>query len=277
MVVNLKRRFEEQLGLTRRCHRQYELIPGCAFLTRDDMAVSSKHLQEELGAPLYVSETVRYGALDGTQLFIDLRTEGYFALDPDAARSWQKILDADGIVSSVVASIPNSRERSLFLSFVEECVHRGFLTTEPPQPLVRKAPIVAARRPFLVPVAWWYLATTSFSLRHHGFSKTYLRCEGKPARPVPNLATALDEALDAFRIAENFIVLRGAPNDCLPRSLALFRFLLAGGVPARHRIGGIRFPGYRMHAWVDVDSRVLLNSPKDVSEFHVIATIPEEE
>ena len=66
---------------------------------------------------------------------------------------------------------------------------------------------------------------------------------------------AADESLEAvlriFARAENFYVSGRAPLDCLPRSLALTRFLRCTGWPAAHVLG-VRLYPFEAHAWVEV-------------------------
>jgi hypothetical protein len=81
-----------------------------------------------------------------------------------------------------------------------------------------------------------------------------------PASPAPRPAARLaSRAERAFSRAENLYLLRSAPRDCLPRSLALYRFLLSVGVPAEHCIGVQRFP-FEAHAWVECGGRAVNES-----------------
>ena len=74
--------------------------------------------------------------------------------------------------------------------------------------------------------------------------------------------------------AENLFWFRDAPDDCLPRSLALFSFLRALGLPATHKIGGTRYPGLLMHAWVESSERALIDDPELLGMLTVLSTIP---
>jgi len=90
----------------------------------------------------------------------------------------------------------------------------------------------------------------------------------------PGVEQLLPDALRAFLIAENFVAFRNSPDDCLPRSLSLFRFLRSIGIPAIHRIGGRRVPVLKMHAWVEVNSKVLLDDPTEPEKDIILASLP---
>lgn len=76
--------------------------------------------------------------------------------------------------------------------------------------------------------------------------------------PQAKRAHSLARACAAFLKAENFYVSSRAPDDCLLRSFALFRFLLRSGLPAEHVIGVRRVP-FAVHAWVECDGKVVLD------------------
>ena len=77
----------------------------------------------------------------------------------------------------------------------------------------------------------------------------------------------------AFVRAENFYLRRRAPNDCLPRSLALYAYMRGLGVPVVHRIGARRFPAFRCHAWVEHDGAPILDQRAKVSDYTLIASM----
>jgi hypothetical protein len=99
------------------------------------------------------------------------------------------------------------------------------------------------------------LINTQRALARHGFRTTY---ERYALLPVGSDAPALGVALSAFIRAENFFVARRAPDDCLARSLALYRFLRSANVFAEHVIGVRRFP-FAAHAWVECDGAPVLD------------------
>jgi hypothetical protein len=94
--------------------------------------------------------------------------------------------------------------------------------------------------------------------------------------PLPDRPTTsnrlLERAVAAFGHAENFFILKRAPQDCLPRSLALFRFLRLVGVPAEHCIGVRRYP-FLAHAWVEHGDRVVHDHPAHPRTFTTLARI----
>ncbi len=117
---------------------------------------------------------------------------------------------------------------------------------------------------------------TARSLARHGMAATYARAATATPAPAHTAtahtatATALGPALARFGMAENLFVSRRGPDDCLVRSLALFRFLRERGVPARHVIGVCRLP-FQAHAWVEHDGRPLLDTQGSSTLFTPIA------
>jgi len=81
----------------------------------------------------------------------------------------------------------------------------------------------------------------------------------------------LDKVIRSFIRAENFICSDDGPNDCLARSLALYRYLRWRGIAATHQIGVRRVP-FLAHAWVEVEGTgVMAPVPRG---FQVLATLP---
>ncbi|MEM9433948.1 MAG: lasso peptide biosynthesis B2 protein [Pseudomonadota bacterium] len=74
-----------------------------------------------------------------------------------------------------------------------------------------------------------------------------------PAERAPDLA----KLLSVFRTAEGVFPSKLGDEDCLPRSLALYAYLLRYGVNAEHHIGVKRFP-FEAHAWVSCDDALIL-------------------
>jgi len=135
--------------------------------------------------------------------------------------------------------------------FAEQCFARGLFVAGGARSAVkpyRSATAVSrAAVGSMTLLAFRCLLATSRSLNSHGFAATYEDCGNCVAtRSPPSLETALRK----FRRAEQFVILRRAPNDCLARSLALFRYLRLLGFPVGHVIGIRRLP-FAAHAWVE--------------------------
>jgi hypothetical protein len=164
-----------------------------------------------------------------------------------------------------------------FASFTQKCLTESFITESqtpslPPSKVSREG--FPARR-FLTIRAWWKLWRVTRSLSQQGFSKVYNAALHQPKfEEIRNGREArLSAALKAFARAENFFHLKKAPQDCLPRSLALFRFLHSIGLAVEHRIGLQQFP-FLAHAWTEYHGEVLHDDPRNQERFTVIAKIP---
>jgi hypothetical protein len=229
----------------------------------------------------YPAPHIRYCWLDDRIMILDLHSESYFALDPLASAMWHDLIGENSRKRS--ENYPPESTGSIdlkvdFASFTQKCLTESFITeTQAPSLRSIKAPGEGfqARR-FLTIRAWWNLWRVTRSLSQLGFSKTYNAALHLPK--FENLETdeqsaRLSAALRAFARAENFFHLKKAPQDCLPRSLALFRFLHSIGLAVEHRIGLQQFP-FLAHAWTEYHGEVLHDDPRNQERFTVIAKIP---
>lgn len=84
-----------------------------------------------------------------------------------------------------------------------------------------------------------------------GFAGAYTKRTGPTAdTTAPRLTVT--RLTELFRTAESLYPASEAPQDCMPRSLALTRFLRTAGWQAQHVIGVALYP-FEAHAWVEVD------------------------
>ena len=226
---------------------------------------------------------MRAADVDGLTLVMDLPTSAFYFLDEDGSRLWRELRDAHGSVTSVRAALAGADDTSRRLvgmldDFVASCEARGFLVPDrPPSPRgVRRAtrPRRAPGRSFLTVRAWLWMLRTDVAMRRREFGTIYQRLERRAGARTLGVA-AVDVALarTAFLRAENFYVRRRAPNDCLPRSLALYGFMRGLGLPVVHRIGARRFPAFGAHAWVECDGVPIVDRPADVSDYTLIASM----
>jgi Transglutaminase-like superfamily/Coenzyme PQQ synthesis protein D (PqqD) len=191
------------------------------------------------------------------RVVLDLRSARYSVLDETASELW-RVLAGEAAAEDAFAAlrarydIGDERLRAELAAFARHCLEQGLLEPRDARAPGEAASLRAAPRArAAVPVpravrAWWSLAATRRALLRDGFGATY---ERYGALPCASRATPLAAALAAFVRAENAFVAARAPNDCLLRSLALFRFLRGQGIAAAHAIGVRRVP-FAAHAWV---------------------------
>lgn len=252
-------------------------------------------------ASLRISSDLRFADVDGRVVLLNLATAGYFVLDPVASAMW-RLLAGTGRVrpgnEAVQALNVESRQRMLtelqqrfavdpqrlerdFDGFLRTCTTAGHLveTADDPATATGQATPAGANRVFkpstLLPArAWWSLFHVSRLLHRIGFSSAYRTCASLSPLPRDALSIPplLRRSLAAFALAENFFFLKRAPQDCLPRSLALFRFLRSQGLPVEHVIGVQLFP-FAAHAWVECQDRVLHDDASNPRRFVTIARI----
>jgi Transglutaminase-like superfamily/Coenzyme PQQ synthesis protein D (PqqD) len=195
-------------------------------------------------------------------VLLDLSGNAYHVLDEVAARMWLAASNQARAPDDAVAELirgfdcePTTIARD-YAEFVSRAIDDGLLVTalapiEPP-PMPRNE-----RRPHWPTLdAWNCLARTVRSLRVRGLRPTYDDARALGIAPAPQGGADLGRALVSFTRAENFMMLRSAPRDCLPRSLALFRFLRRMGIAARHVIG-VELDPFAAHSWVEVEGKVV--------------------
>lgn len=229
---------------------------------------------------LAVCDHIRFCDVHGRIILLDLCDGEYSIFDETATFLWDLVRlcpSVDGAAAEFARNfaITPTQSRNDLIAFVDECVSRRFLTTQI-QKVRQRCTMQSVRKPMTLLHAWLCLREARKSLRKRGFAQTYwehmhLRFAG------PTLSFDMDSRVEnclrVFRRAENGFSGRNADLDCLPRSLALHRFLLAGGVAVDHCIGVRRFP-FGAHAWVEVSGRPIYDSPEFVEGFTPLARIP---
>ncbi len=222
------------------------------------------------------------GEIDGMLVVLDLRTERDYLFDPVATTMWRLLLelgDHERIVAALAERYdadPGALARDLD-ALTARLLDGGFLRRETAAEAALETPVAPPRgrlraRPSAAR-AWWWLARTALRLRRAGFAATYRAATALAAfPPAPDADARLEPALRAFALAENAFVLRNAPRDCFPRSIALFCFLRELGISVEHRIGVNRNP-FRAHAYVVLDGRVLSDHPGQQRAFTTLERI----
>lgn len=228
-------------------------------------------------AVLHPTPSVRHRVVDGLAVLLDLRAGEYVVLDRVATAMWRALVrtEPQRRVAQLTAAFdaPAERLEADLESFARECVARGFLAERAP-PALERPRLRGGRRAFLTLRAWWSLLATTRSLARHGFAQTYEAYARLPAPDpaAPRSAAAVERSARAFARAEHFFVIRSAPKDCLPRSLALYRFMLAAGIPVQHCIGVVRYP-FEAHAWVEHERRPLFDTEEFVRSYAELARL----
>ncbi len=215
------------------------------------------------GTPLAVTTAVRHAEVDGLRVLLDLRTEAYRVLDDVASAMWSALVedtDLPGACAGLAEryEVGHDRIAADLAAFARRCLDEGLLA--PVGSEHASSPPGAVPRAFgglpLTARALLSLIATRRALKRDGFRATYERYSRFPRVSRRCGANAL---LPAFVRAENVFVARRAPDDCLARSLSLFRYLRSHDVPAEHVIGVRRVP-FGAHAWVECDGEPALET-----------------
>jgi hypothetical protein len=228
---------------------------------------------------MHVSPNVVYEEIEGFVVILDLVTEAYYMFDPVAAAMWKALLESDNDNEALDAvqnrfAVERVRLQTDLEAFKRRCVEHGFLQEKESKRRIDSLRYVEARQAkCLVLRAWWALFRTVRSLSTHGFARTYQEYSRIPI-PKENSSDhdLLKPTIAAFTTAENFFLMKSAPKDCVPRSLALFRFLRLAGLPVEHCIGVRRFP-FAAHGWVEYRGHVVQDDPSRQLTFKILARI----
>jgi hypothetical protein len=223
---------------------------------------------------------VRSAEVDGVVVLLDLASASYLALDEVGSDMWRALCEAPDPDAALLAieeryDVDPARMRSDLEAFAARCRERGLVQVagaeggergeRPPARAPARAPSTAR--------AWRVLLSTRRELDRDGLRATYDRAAATPLGEPEASPGTVKRAIDSFLRAENLFLSRRAPKDCLLRSLALFRYLRATGVPVEHRIGAKRFP-FGAHAWVEHEGEALLGEGAQASEYEPLARLP---
>lgn len=229
---------------------------------------------------MQVSADVFHGVVGGLVVILHMPSEEYLILDEVGTSMWSLLLaeeDDSAIVRSLsdIYSVEIPQLKEDLINFKMQCVDKGLLVIKTPIYEISEAPRIKHNMTRLsMWRAWWCLLITSRRLSSRGLNQTYRECCQTPAllETPDSDASLMERALNTFSRAENFFVSKEAPQDCLPRSLALFLFLRSSGLAVEHCIGIRRFP-FHAHAWVEHNGVVVHDNPLCGAVYKTIARI----
>lgn len=219
---------------------------------------------------MQTSRQIRWACVDQGCVILDLRAGRYIVLDDVGTFMWRALLgamawqEAKAIVQLRYAVDAEILERDL-QRFSHDCLRRGFVTIggEPETPPSSRHAVSASPGGSLpLPLrALQCLLQTRRQLHGQGFSECYERLQTLTTNPAAlggeDPDPILRKACRSFLHLESLMISRRAPEDCLERSMALYRLLLGSGLPAEHVIG-VRLQPFLAHAWVECNGEPLL-------------------
>jgi hypothetical protein len=226
----------------------------------------------------HVAPHIKYCKTQEIVTILDIRTAQYLVLDRSASYLWLLLLahhnDALRVKELVQRfGIDADRAAHDIHAFAKQCMTQGLLLGMA-SAMCSEPPILLRRAKSSLLSAWQCLRWSRRTLRREGFAVVYAaqRRWRVACNTISAQAPSLPSSLRCFQHAENFFSVRDADADCLPRSIALHRFLLCVGHEAQHRIG-VRHSPFGAHAWVEVGSEVVYDSKVFVQQYTVIAQL----
>nr|WP_181718619.1 lasso peptide biosynthesis B2 protein [Pedobacter sp.]QJS06272.1 Coenzyme PQQ synthesis protein D [Pedobacter sp.] len=226
---------------------------------------------------LYVPNHIRFCSAHGRIILINLNEGDYSILDEVATFLWNLVCLNLTIKKAAIEfaehfAIPEALAYRDLMEFINDCIYRRLLITYG-DPIIPITPILIQSRRMTLLNAFLSLHRIKKSLRGQGFSETYrwhLRLQFSGSLLKAPKADMISNALAMFKYAENGFRIGTSDIDCLPRSLALYSYLLAGGIRVDHCIGVRRFP-FGAHAWVELCGAPIYDSPDFVKQFTLIS------
>jgi hypothetical protein len=215
--------------------------------------------------PWTISESVKFALVDGRYVLLDFNSGCYRVLNPSATACWSLLCGGDAseqAISETAVSLGIEVDTFEHECFAQQCAKLNLIASSDEVPSLaadRVDGLMVSRKRFSggsLLGAWLALRRA----RRHTIgnemrvTRAYYESLQVCDRPVP-----LKIALERFKLAEAFAPLPKAPDDCLPRSLALYDHLLASGIRAEHRIG-VKSPPFVAHAWVETGGTALLDA-----------------
>jgi Transglutaminase-like superfamily len=216
------------------------------------------------------SDHIRYVEESDCIVVLDCRKGRYEVADEVATSMWNCLVGTTSLDRQIGQwhedyGLTADMALDEIRKFAQACERGGLLRRKTGFDVIASnAGAMAAPRsmPWRVPrivLALFYIVSTSWSLRTKKFSPTYRRCA---AVASPTGQASPEKPIRTFLRAENIVGVCRSADDCLVRSLSLFRYLRACGVPAEHVIGVRRIP-FDAHAWVEVGGVPMLDRRGD--------------
>jgi Transglutaminase-like superfamily len=222
-----------------------------------------------------LSRLISYVCLDDRVTVIDFKAGRYFGLNSEASALWLGLVGDDSSSGWLVRfeqrfSVSSATAQTWLREFACDCLNKNWIAPLAGNGAGADLDYPPPRRWLGPPAAraWFAMAAVAVGLRRDGLAAilaSYRKIAGRSAA-----RGSIEQALAAFRRAEGAFLFASAPRDCLPRSLALFRFLASEGHPVTHHIGIRRHP-FSAHAWVAINGETLLDI--DAAAFTAIATM----
>ncbi|PZU07836.1 lasso peptide biosynthesis B2 protein [Sphingomonas sp.] len=205
-------------------------------------------------------------------IFLDLIHDRYFALPQACGSAFQKLVSRRG------EGFDGAHEALSLLigrgNLIETLVPDGSLSATVIHSVeidhqARKLPTV--HMPTLALALYWELII-SIQLRSRALSAVIRRAAEIPSQSrlgSPATGSRLSRMVSAF---EYTAFVFGRTNRCLARSLAMFSFCRARGVPV-HFVIGVRSDPFAAHAWVQKDAVVLNDTAEQVNLYTPILVL----
>lgn len=224
------------------------------------------------GSAFQFSAHVRWAILNKRAVILCLRTGKYLGLNEVGTQIWKGL--SEGIHRSElcvqIGQLYNVDVTFIYTDYdvlISQLLSRRLIEPIGIRTNVRFTPGTFVRFPIpLAFRAWVCHMSVSLRLRFGDFSNTYDFARGCVSRMPDTPIAQLERCLSRFIYAEKFSPQAISQQDCLPRSLSLFIFLVECGFAVRHIIGIADDP-LRAHGWVELENTILLDSKDIVQEY----------
>lgn len=230
------------------------------------------------GSDFQFGAHIRWAILNRRAVILCLRTGKYLGLNEVGTQIWKGL--SEGIHRSElclqIGQLYNVDVTSIYRDYdvlISQLLSRGLIEPIGTYTTVQFIPSTFVR--FSIPLtfrAWICQMSVNLRLRFCDFSNTYDFARSSVSHMPDTSIAQLEHCLSRFIYAEKFSTQAISQQDCLPRSLSLFIFLLECGFAVRHIIGIADDP-LRAHGWVELENTILLDSKDIVQEYLPISVL----
>lgn len=219
---------------------------------------------------LFCAPNLRCAVVSDHLVLLDLSAGDYHVLDEIGTAMWMQLLrfpaERDKVGLAEKYHVPQSVVAADLIDFATEQLVAGRLLRSHVGATNVPVPQMARHRPTIAR-AVWERSRADRDLRK-GFAEAYASRTDPAADTAPPRVGAA-RLMNLFGTAEILYPTRRAPLDCLPRSLAMTRFLRTAGWQAQHVMGVAMYP-FDAHAWVELDGVPLGEGATFLQRFTVI-------
>lgn len=227
-----------------------------------------------------INEKVKFVDFGQSSIILDIKSGNYYGLNEEMTYYWKlmiKVFQSHEVVNELILS------NSIDKDFIALVLDKEFIVLNKKSEIPSEntlshylTRIFLLRKFFklnLTITAFLILRLVKKALANDLFEGVYAMTVLSKIGTTADIT--VEKAMKAFIRAENFIRLENTPDDCLPRSLSVYYFLIFLGYLPVHYIGVINSPGVSMHAWTQIDEKIMFRGshPENLYDYKIMSEL----